>query len=406
MTTWWWVIAIAACGAPAPSDEACTRAARRLAPLLAPEPQARLDRSERDRLANEIEQASAGVAASCRTSRWSREVIDCLASSEDADTCLKLLDADQRRAAERSLQRGLANQAHPACKPSERTTCSGDRVMECAADASLGRTLRTCPGGCRHGACIDTCAVAGVELIYLADADSNLLRFDPAKLPGDPFQRVGKMECDPTSAPWSMAVDRGGVAWVLYKTGKLYQVSILDAHCVPATGAWLTGGAPTEFGMGFVTDAADAKTEQLFGAADSDDRTLARVDLTAQLPAWRPIGVIEANQNRNPELTGTGEGKLFAYYPQEDTSFVQELDRTTAKGIGRRWEMTREPGSVQAYAFAHWGGVFYVFTTVNDNSAVRAIHRKTGKVEIVREHLPTRIVGAGVSTCAPQLERG
>ena len=43
--------------------------------------------------------------------------------------------------------------------------------------------------------------------------------------------------------------------------------------------------------------------------------------------------------------------------------------------------------------------------TIDDNSMVIAVDRKTGKHQVVREHLPYRIVGAGVSTCAPLLER-
>ncbi|MBK9033537.1 MAG: hypothetical protein IPL61_20110 [Myxococcales bacterium] len=60
---------------------------------------------------------------------------------------------------------------------------------------------------------------------------------------------------------------------------------------------------------------------------------------------------------------------------------------------------------MSSYAFAHWGGVFYVFTTADGTSSVHAVHMKTGAQEEVATDLPMRIVGAGVSTCAPLLER-
>jgi hypothetical protein len=63
-------------------------------------------------------------------------------------------------------------------------------------------------------------------------------------------------------------------------------------------------------------------------------------------------------------------------------------------------------GTVSAWAFAQWGGKFYIFVTTTDlltsNSTVRVIDRQTGAYEgAVLENLPYIIVGAGVSTCAP-----
>jgi hypothetical protein len=49
--------------------------------------------------------------------------------------------------------------------------------------------------------------------------------------------------------------------------------------------------------------------------------------------------------------------------------------------------------------------VFYVFFTVDGSSSVHAVHMKTGKQERLLTKLPMVIVGAGVSTCAPLLER-
>ena len=59
-------------------------------------------------------------------------------------------------------------------------------------------------------------------------------------------------------------------------------------------------------------------------------------------------------------------------------------------------------------AFAQWGGVFYIFATVDDpddfesNSTVRTVDRTTGRYRTIMTHVPYRISGAGVSTCAPE----
>jgi hypothetical protein len=291
------------------------------------------------------------------------------------------------------------------CDPKAGNVCIADAIVECGADGTLGRTLQECKGACKRGACVDTCEVHGVELIYVVDSTNNLLSFDPQKLPADPFQLVGTLACDPANHPFSMAVDRTGVAWVLYDTGKLYRASILDGHCSPAGYAPEPNPVHT-FGMGFVTDGPKSTTEQLFVAANDESQMLARLVTSQTPPRWIPIAVIAAKQTRNPELTGTGEGKLFGYFPEPGHGFVQELDRTTGKPLGPRRNLGANLDQVTAWAFALWGGVFYIFaTTADGNSAVHSIRRKTGESALVREHLPYRIVGAGVSTCAPQLER-
>lgn len=291
------------------------------------------------------------------------------------------------------------------CKPGERT-CVDDDVVQCRADATIGATIESCKGACRAGACVDTCAVRDVELIYVVDANGELASFDPKKLPGDPFQVVAKLECDPASTLNSMAVDRYGVAWLGYHDGKVYRASISDGHCSPL--GVTPEGAPLHFGMGYVSDGPKLDTEKLFvaGGEDAQGETLATIDTHASPVTWKVVAPI-TEAGSHPELTGTGDGKLFAYFPSPGHGFVQQLDRATGKPVGTRWVLpTKEGDHVSAYAFAHWGGVFYVFTTDADGDAmVHAVHMKTGTIELVMAHRPGKIVGAGVSTCAPLLEK-
>jgi len=291
-----------------------------------------------------------------------------------------------------------------SCQPGART-CVRDDVVQCRADGSLGDKLESCRGACRDGACADTCALQDVELIYVIDRNGVLFSFDPKKLPEDPFRRVATLECDTSSTVNSMAVDRVGIAWLGYHNGKIHRASIIDGHCSASIGA--PRGAPKTFGMGFVTDGPKTNTERLFLAGGPDDmhpRSLAKLDLLSPPPTWSPVAPITI-EGDHPELTGTGDGRVYAYFPSPGRGFVQELDRRTAKPVGTRWNLEGDAGHVSAYAFAQWGGVFYVFTTADGKSSVRAIHMKSGKQEVVRDGLPNVIVGAGVSTCAPLLER-
>ena len=287
------------------------------------------------------------------------------------------------------------------CDPATPKICVGDAVVACGADGTPGKTLELCKDGCRAGRCSDTCAVKGIELIYVVDTDHNLLSFDPQKLPGDPFRMIGKLTCETVGQPFSMAVANDGVAWVLYNTGRIYRVSILDAHCSKAGDP---EDGPETFGMGFATDGPT--TEKLYVAANDSTQVLAHLDTGQSPPTWKPIAKITADQKRNPELTGTADGKLFGYFPDDGTGgFVQQLDAATGKAVGKQMKLAAKVGEIEAYAFAHWGGVFYIFATADHTNAVYAIHRKTGAYERVLEQIPYEIVGAGVSTCAPELER-
>jgi hypothetical protein len=191
----------------------------------------------------------------------------------------------------------------------------------------------------------------------------------------------------------------------VYGNGEIFKISISDASCRP------TSFTPvSRFGMGFVTDGAGAKTEKLYLAFTGNPSFLYKVDTVHDLTPHR-IGEITA-AIQNPELTGTSEGKLFGFYPMEgQPSFVQEIDRTSGVPRGTRWFLGKAPlDNVNAYAFAQWGGVFYVFVTTIDelgrvDSSVRAIDRATGTYRTVMENLPFRITGAGVSTCAPERDQ-
>jgi hypothetical protein len=108
----------------------------------------------------------------------------------------------------------------------------------------------------------------------------------------------------------------------------------------------------------------------------------------------------------NPELTGTGNAELWAYFPGYTTSGqVARLNKTT----GARempFNLPNLSGMVVAWAFAHYGGQYYIFVTTDDGlgtttSQVLKLDPTTGMITTAVANSPYEVVGAGVSTCAP-----
>ena len=101
----------------------------------------------------------------------------------------------------------------------------------------------------------------------------------------------------------------------------------------------------------------------------------------------------------NAELTGTGDGRLYAFHrPTDTTSAIAEIDKSTAKVIASDPLPGVEQGS--AWAFAFWGGYFWLFTQP-DKQRVTRYDPATKQITLVGGYT-SPIVGAGVSTCAPQ----
>jgi hypothetical protein len=118
-----------------------------------------------------------------------------------------------------------------------------------------------------------------------------------------------------------------------------------------------------------------------------------------------PVGSLTPTE-LGPELTGTGAGESFAYFPGVEASMIARIDKFTGLNA-EEWAIEPLDGSLRAWAFAQWGDRFYIFVTwqdPDDGTQISQVHRfdrATGEVEIIIPGHPYRIVGAGVSTCAP-----
>lgn len=314
-------------------------------------------------------------------------------------------------------------------------TCRGNDVVTCNADGTFGTTVMTCPLGssCDSGTCQRTCTADGVDLIYVVDETYNLLSFDPRLIgtPAGPYHVIGHLNCpNPgtslqpgggAATPFSMAVDRNAVAWVLYSSGKLYKVSTADASCqatsfTPQQTVSGPGGSQqfSLFGMAYVSDTAGGDTEKLFIGGGNVDAassgSLGWIDTSAANLAVNYVHSIAPSAEYSAELTGLGDTTLWLFFPDTtQQSFVTQLDKTTGAGIGNpfRFDLAAAGRQVQAWAFAQWGGKFYVFVTTvdslggNQNATVHEVDRASGAHSVILQNQPYPVVGAGVSTCAP-----
>jgi hypothetical protein len=303
------------------------------------------------------------------------------------------------------------------CDPDRGNTCSDNQVVTCNPDGSFGAVVQSCGADmvCADGACSNECTADGVDLIYVVDSSYRLLSFDPRRLDGEPFTLIGSLNCPALATPvpgwgggvtpFSMSVDRTGTAWVHYTSGEIFHVNIANAACQQSGFQRLQQGNPDTwalFGMGFVTDSPGGSTERLFlgGGPDVEPGGMFGVVAPSTL-AIQTLGRLPANVENSPEFTGTGNAELFAYFPGA-SSTIRQLDKATGAVIGSSMNAGSVTG-VRAWAFAHWGGKFYIFVTdASGNSTVRRTDRATGTYEgTIRQNLPYVIVGAGVSTCAP-----
>jgi hypothetical protein len=291
-----------------------------------------------------------------------------------------------------------------ACSASKGDEDDDGAVHNSGGDGGIGGNFLVGGGGDGGTGAGGGCA-EGAELVYVL-TDSNLLySFKPDERL---FTLIGTLGCNTGMLPNSMAVDRNAVAWVNYvasdgisdTAGAIFEVSTLDASCEPAPTVDLDEGW-YRIGMGFSTDGIGTDAETLFVASINGNAALGYIDReAASLVQVATFSGDEATYNA--ELTGTGDGRLYAFFiPQDGFSPVRvgQVDKTTAAVID---PVTLTSVEVpDAWAFSFWGGDFWLYTAAIGNSRV---NHYTLPNTVDTSYMPDvgfRIVGAGVSTCAP-----
>jgi hypothetical protein len=272
-------------------------------------------------------------------------------------------------------------------------------------------------GGGYDGGIDDGCSDAA-KLIYVIDDNGTFSSFKPnlQDVTKSVFTDLGMLNCNAPSGyqPFSMSVDRNAVAWVEYvdqgiggllggSPNKIYQVDTTKLTC---TDSGFTGGQSgfEQFGMGFVSNAAGSTDETLFVAGSSmvgSSTTLGTLD-TMKLTVTSTGGMLTGD----PELTGTGAGELWAFFPDKSNPRVSKLDKMSGAESSPIALGSNVAGNAASWAFGFYGGDFFVFLAKQTGGgtgmgATTVYHVTTGGLKDQLDTMTRHIVGAGVSTCAP-----
>jgi len=248
----------------------------------------------------------------------------------------------------------------------------------------------------------DGCSDAA-KLVYVVSAENDLYSFKPDALT---FSKIGRLGCaaGALASPNSMAVDRSGNAWVNYSDGTLFKVSTKDATC-QSTSFQAGQSNFIKFGMAFSSNAAGSTDETLYVAGLEDllqggRAGLGKIDLATMKLSF--VGDYSGSlRGQGAELTGTGDAKLFGFYTTEPASLAA-IDKASAATSDTKALTGVRTGD--AWAFSFWGGDFW-FYTANGGQESRVTRLRSSGDNSITVVMPQvggfRIVGAGVSTCAP-----
>jgi hypothetical protein len=241
----------------------------------------------------------------------------------------------------------------------------------------------------------DNCA-QGAKLVYVVDESNRFSSFDPKTLQ---FTDLGSLNCPAIggATPFSMSVDRSAIAWVLYSNGSVFRVNTQGLACQATS---FSSSAFVNFGMGFVSDAVGSNDETLFIAGgktvSSGSNTLATIAFPGL--SITTVGTITGS----PELTGTGDAKLWGFFPNVSPPIVSQIDKTNGSSLVT-YPAPSLQGTPRAWAFAFWGGHFWIFLERKSDTStvVYDMDASDGSLTTAIPSTGRTIVGAGVSTCAP-----
>lgn len=315
------------------------------------------------------------------------------------------------------------------CRDAQGVCLTGTELSACGVD---GATCTACAPSqvCGNGACISASGTGGgaggggtggsagsfdagddgcsaeAKLVYVLDQDRTLSSFNPTLIgtTAGPFVDLGRITCPAKTAaePFSMAVDRNATAWIVYDSGELFTVNVKQLPLTCVKTPFMRQNGVAQFGMGFVSNSAGSSDETLF-ISGSDLGSSLNTTKFGTLSTTAPYTVtVLGTLTGAPEISGTGDGKLWAFFPNVSPPQVSQLSKSTGDVLSGFFAQQLY-GVPRAWAFAVWGGDFFIFLE-RESDASTNVWRMNGQTGALMNAIPSsgrRIVGAGVSTCAP-----
>jgi hypothetical protein len=292
------------------------------------------------------------------------------------------------------------------------------RVASVALGFALGSTLLACGAPGRDNGNGDTdgggsgsgsgnqdgCSDAA-KLVYVVDSNNKLSTWDGAT---KTFTDLGTLSCPAMAGatPFSMAVDRTANAYVLYSSSEVMRVDTQTLQCTKLN--YTVQQQQVLFGMGFSTNEVGGSADTLFIAGGPNAGAAATTNLATLDPNTMqvaPLGTITGN----PELTGTGNAELWGFFPAASGTRIEKVNKMTGAPLQTFGNLNALNGMPAAWAFAFWGGDFWVFLAkvppgLFDPPEFTTVYQFDATNGTLKGMTPTNnrtIVGAGVSTCAP-----
>jgi hypothetical protein len=237
--------------------------------------------------------------------------------------------------------------------------------------------------------------------VYVVSAQNRLFAFDPQR---SSFKLQGVLRCPGAgfATPFSMAVSRQGIGHVLFNNGRLFRVDVDDASCEATPFRPYQHGFAL-FGMGYGPSGDDGET--LYVAEVGfyrQSKGLARIDTDRY--ELLPIGSFTDNPGYNIELTPTGRGPLHGYFINVGNRGGTLVAIDTGSGRVVRSTAIAAGSQSSSLAISWWGGDYYVFTSIAGGTEVTRYDPEASDTAVVAT-IEQTIVGAGVSTCAPDRQR-
>ncbi len=284
------------------------------------------------------------------------------------------------------------------------TRDAGGTVTDAAVSVDALRPIPVRDSG------VDPNCSEAAQLVYVLSEANELYSFRPNLRQ---FTRIGTLNCPTRMQPNSMAIDRNAVAWVNFvdsslgdTAGSVYRVNTTTAACTSDAPIDLPDGW-FRLGMGFSTANASDTSETLFVTSTGDplgasSLGLGRID--AASASLVPVGAFSGSlRGQSAELTGTGDGRLFGFFTTTPVQ-VAQIDKENASILNA--VPVRGVETPSAWAFSFWGGDFYLYTApsalTGRTTNVTRYRPSDGSINTAyMTNIGFRIVGAGVSTCAP-----
>ena len=244
---------------------------------------------------------------------------------------------------------------------------------------------------------VPTCT-PGARLTYVVDEAAQVRTFDPSN--ATPLALKGTLSCPLAGHPHSMAVRHDGIAYVLYSENYsacsgLARVDLNTLGCSAVTAFKCQADGFNLFGMGYALAGPKGEETLFIGSMFSPE--LARLD-----PEAGAISIVGELPASELELTGNSRGELWGFSPQP-SAMAYQIDPATG-GALQWFDLQGIPtggSGASAWAFAAWGGVFYIFYG-HDDSGGSSIYKLTpdGKLTTFLANTGINIVGAGNAVCA------